>query len=706
MGLRRNTISKDNTRDEHGQVKTIFSSRFFVILLAGVFAALFAANAVWLLPSLRRIENDVITRHITIAERARSAIEQFFYFHQLSLESLAARIGRDAEKPAQLVEIFLKENADFQSVTYIDAQMQELLHSDRLGAKGTILASRANDENIKRVFRGETRLGPVFYAFSEPISVLTVPIRNPQGQVIGALEGSLSFRSIWNLMAVIRDEDNHRVYVVDQKGNLIADPDPSVVLRGENLLFRDIVRRLVSTGDTAAERFFVKGTYRNDSNTSVFAVGIPIRRFGWGVVVERDSSEAFAARNRTILLAGISFFIAMLLMGVIGWSIRSIVRFSRAVDREREHVSAVLSNLTAGVVEYSRDFGIVLMNPAAERLMNISLHRVLGERVTRLWFADPERSALAQIFFKNADQVKEIETPFLGPRVRDVVIQKPLERNLRVTTVPIMGEKGEITNFLKVVRDVTQEKLVARLKSEFITIAAHQLRTPLSAIKWTFRILIDGDFGALKPRQKEIMERGYASNENMIHLVNDLLDISRIEEGRFGYEFLKSDIKPLLEEVVRSSKIEFEKKKLQLRVSIADHLPLLTFDAAKLRLALSNIIENAVNYTPVGGMITVNACRRDHVVEIAVSDTGVGIPVAERRRLFTKFFRGSNVVRMQTNGSGLGLFLAKNIALSHGGDIQIESTEEKGTTVLFTLPISEKAIPSGERMFEEPVSRS
>lgn len=701
--FRRNT-AQYQTPDEHGRMKTIFSTRFFVVLLVVIFAALFAANAVWLLPSLRRIENDVLTRHITIAERARSAIEQFFHFHQLSLESLAARIGRDPDKFTQLVDIFLKEQVDFQSVVYIDAQMQEQLRRDRLGVQGTILSSRANETGIERVFQGEIYMGPVFYAFSEPVSALVVPIRNPQGQIIGALEGHLNFRSIWNLMATIRDEDDHRVYVVDQKGNLIADPDPSVVLRGENLLFRDVVRRLFSMTNVSIERFFVKGEYRNENNTSVFAVGILIRQFGWGVFVERDSSEAFAARNRTITLAGISFFIAMLLMSVIGRSIRSIVRFSRAMDREREHVSAILLNLTAGVIEYGRNFSIILMNPAAERLLNVSLHSVRGERVTQSWFADPVKSTLAKMFFKDADQVKEIETPFLGPRAHDVVVQKPLERNLRVTTVPIMGERGEITNFLKVVQDVTQEKLIARLKSEFITIAAHQLRTPLSAIKWTFRILLDGDLGEIRPRQKEVMERGYTSNENMIRLVNDLLDVSRIEEGRFGYEFAKHDLKPFLEEIIQGTKIELEKKQLQFRISIADNLPQLTFDTIKLRLALSNIIENAVNYTSSGGTVTVSARRNNNVVEIVVTDTGVGIPDAERKRLFTKFFRGSNVMRMQTNGSGLGLFLAKNIVLSHGGDIRIDSTEGKGTTVTITLPVSEKAIPSRERVFEEFVA--
>ena len=270
--------------------------------------------------------------------------------------------------------------------------------------------------------------------------------------------------------------------------------------------------------------------------------------------------------------------------------------------------------------------------------------------------------------------------------------------------MPIMGDAGEVTNYLKIIQDVTREKFIGRIKSEFINIAAHQLRTPLSAIKWALRLLLDGDAGELRARQRDILEQGYRTNERMIRLVNDLLNVSRIEEGRFGYQFAKHDLRAFLLEVLEGSRMELEKKQLRLHIDIPQTLGLFTFDPEKLRLALTNVLENAVNYTPADGEVSLAAREQAQFVEITIADTGIGIPEEDRARLFTKFFRGSNVVRMQTEGSGLGLFLVKNIMLNHGGSVHIASAEEKGTVVTLLLPRSEAAIPQEEQTFEEFVT--
>lgn len=233
---------------------------------------------------------------------------------------------------------------------------------------------------------------------------------------------------------------------------------------------------------------------------------------------------------------------------------------------------------------------------------------------------------------------------------------------------------------------VEKLKEVDQAKTEFISIAAHQLRTPLSSIKWILKMMIDQDFGPLSVKQLDFANKAYASNEIMIQLVGDLLDISRLDEGRFVFAFAESDLGVSLQEVVESFVEPAKRKNIDL-IYHAIKSPLkMFFDPVRLKMAFFNLIDNAIHYTHEGGTVEISVkIDREHVV-VAVKDTGVGIPLAQQQRIFTKFFRGDNVIRMQTDGTGLGLYLAKNIVEKHGGKIWFESQEKKGTVFYVSLP--------------------
>lgn len=249
---------------------------------------------------------------------------------------------------------------------------------------------------------------------------------------------------------------------------------------------------------------------------------------------------------------------------------------------------------------------------------------------------------------------------------------------------------------------VKRVKELDKTKSEFISIAAHQLRTPLSAIKWTFKMMIDGDVGDIALEQKEFLKRGYITNERMISLVNDLLNVSRIEEGRFGYEFKPEAIEDIIETLLKAAYPLFEEKKINFKLNKPTNpLRKINADAEKLTLSLENILNNAIKYTPSQGRISLVLEEKDNQLIITISDSGVGVPKDQLSKLFTKFFRGSNVIRLQTDGSGLGLFITKNIIEKHKGHISIQSEESKGTVVEIILPFLEQKILSSEEKFEE-----
>ena len=236
-----------------------------------------------------------------------------------------------------------------------------------------------------------------------------------------------------------------------------------------------------------------------------------------------------------------------------------------------------------------------------------------------------------------------------------------------------------------------REKNISGMKSEFISIAAHQMRTPLSAIKWTLNILGSENVGPLNEKQKEAIRQGNDVAEHMIRLVNDLLNVSRIEEGRFGYNFEKSSLVELIDELLKEEKLKAEQNDVNLAFyRPKEKLPDMPIDKERLRMAIGNLIDNAIKYSLPGKTVEIGMRKKGNQVVVGVRDQGIGIPKEQMERLFTKFFRADNAVRLQTAGSGLGLYITKNIIERHGGKIWAESEKGKGSKFFFTLPIQPK----------------
>lgn len=225
------------------------------------------------------------------------------------------------------------------------------------------------------------------------------------------------------------------------------------------------------------------------------------------------------------------------------------------------------------------------------------------------------------------------------------------------------------------------------LKSEFISIVSHQLRTPLSVIKWIMKLFIDGDLGSVSAEQKDFLGKAYVSNQRMIDLVNDLLNVSRIEEGRFGYQFTTFDVALLLEEILGDYKVLLAKNSIELETNLgsAGEVSILA-DRERLSLVFNNLIDNAVKFTQRKGRVRIMLSQKEDKLIIEISDTGIGIGEDDKERLFSKFFRAANARQMQTEGTGLGLFIAKNIIEKHRGTIHVDSTLGKGTVVTCVLP--------------------
>ncbi|MBI3273784.1 MAG: HAMP domain-containing protein [Candidatus Colwellbacteria bacterium] len=254
-------------------------------------------------------------------------------------------------------------------------------------------------------------------------------------------------------------------------------------------------------------------------------------------------------------------------------------------------------------------------------------------------------------------------------------------RELDKTAKLLVQRDFELQEANNILRELDQAK------TQFVSVAAHQLRTPLSVSKWTYEMLLSGDYGSLNKEQREVLERGNLTNEQMIELVSDLLDVARIESGKLEFVFKLIDLFEILTEIKNLYTQKAQEKQIIFDLQIPEKgTTKVKGDATRLGMVVQNLLDNAFKFTPRGGRITLGFESKDDMVEFRVSDTGIGIPKKEIPRLFTKFFRGRNVLAMDTRGTGLGLYIASSIVHNHKGKIWVESEEGKGSTFFFTIP--------------------
>lgn len=230
-------------------------------------------------------------------------------------------------------------------------------------------------------------------------------------------------------------------------------------------------------------------------------------------------------------------------------------------------------------------------------------------------------------------------------------------------------------------------KEVDRAKTEFVSIASHQLRTPLTSVSWFSEMLLRHEVGPLNQKQKEYLDEVYAQNRRMIDLVDDLLNSSRIDMGMLSIEPRKIDLKDILENVLEEMDPLVREKNIELEKNIAESLPSVETDPEMVRIIFQNLISNAVKYTPERGKVTVALFPAGSHLELKVSDTGYGIPKSQQSRVFTKMFRADNIRSKVTDGTGLGLYIARAVAKELRGKLHFVSEENKGTVFSLEIPL-------------------
>lgn len=254
---------------------------------------------------------------------------------------------------------------------------------------------------------------------------------------------------------------------------------------------------------------------------------------------------------------------------------------------------------------------------------------------------------------------------------------------------PIKDEKtGKIICFANVSMDITERKKVENMKTEFVSLASHQLRTPITSINWNTEMLINGDLGEVSEEQKEVLKEIHRSNEKMISLIDSLLNVSRLELGTFAISPEPTDIVKISQNILREFDSEIKEENIKITEEYEPELKNVQVDPKLVDIILQNLISNAIKYAPEKGNVGIEIKKENNIVEMEVSDNGIGIPKYQQDKIFSKLFRADNAQTKDPNGTGLGLYVVSLILKAVNGKIKFRSKEGKGSTFSVSLPLS------------------
>jgi PAS domain S-box-containing protein len=345
-------------------------------------------------------------------------------------------------------------------------------------------------------------------------------------------------------------------------------------------------------------------------------------------------------------------------------------KFRLAVDSASDHI-----------IITDPDGTIIYANKAVEKVTGYTFDEVVGKTPGKLWGGHMSKDFYAKMW-----ETIHKKEPYKAEMNNVRKNGEPYVAEINVSSVS--DERGELLFLVGIERDITKEKEVSQMKNEFVGLVSHQLRTPLTGIRWFVELLLRNKEGNLIPAQLDFLKQISDSNQRMIGLVNDLLDISHLETGhKFDVVRKNFTFDSLVQEVLRDNIVLITDKNLK----IVNEIPktLLVFaDYAKLKQVLQNLVSNATKYTLEKKSIFLSVKTDvDKGLIFAVKDEGIGIPKEQLGRMFEKFFRADNASSQDPNGNGLGLYIARGIVRAHSGDMWVESEENKGATFFFSLPI-------------------
>ena len=614
--------------------------KYAVIIVGLVGGVLVAAGATQIYFSYQENKATLVRLQREKAETAATRIEEFLHriVTEIAWTAHSAYLPEGAAEPQRRLDFLwlLRQVPSITEASHLDASGRETLRVSRL-ARNVVGSGvdHSQDPPFLAAQAGATYFGPVYFRRdSEPYMTIALPLKGPDP---GVAVAEVNLKLFWGVISQIQVGPAGYAYVVDAGGILIAHPDIGLVLQKSALGALPQVRAALAAaprpsngGASDAEIGVDVGGHK------VLTAHAAITPVGWYVFVEQPVREAFSPLYAAVLRTGV-----LLLVGLALATAASLL-LARRMVRPIQALQQGAARIGAGS---------------------------LDERIT-LGTGD-ELQALAEQFNQTAGQLQE---SYAG-----------LERKVRERTT-------DLTEALRALQEKTQQlEIASRHKSIFLANMSHEFRTPMHAIIGCSEILLDPSLPVTEPERQQFLRDILANGRHLLDLINEVLDLTRMEAGRMDLRIEPTGVRDVLDAVHAAMRPLAAKKHIQLDVECADAIPLIPMDTVRVRQALVNLVGNALKFTPEGGRVWVRAAlsNQHEGLRIDVEDTGPGIPAEEHERIFVEF-QQAPVTRTagRPEGAGLGLTLARRFAEMHGGRLWVESEVGRGSTFILTLPVN------------------
>lgn len=368
---------------------------------------------------------------------------------------------------------------------------------------------------------------------------------------------------------------------------------------------------------------------------------------------------------------------------------KEIIACVRNISEDKAKENAFLDNIGEGIIAIDKKGKIILVNKQTEALLEKSSEELLGRTTAELYEVEDEFGK------KLPDKEKPLQKTLLTREKisgKYFCVHQDKKFPVFITASPVILE-DKLIGAILVFRDITREDEIDRAKTEFVSLASHQLRTPLSIISWHSEAMIEDQTG-MSEKQKTYLEKIYTATKRMVDLVRALLNTSRLEMGTFSIETKEVDLVKLAETITQEAKPLTSNQNISLQNKFSEKPIIISGDPHLITMIFQNLLVNAIKYSNRDGKVIMEIIKQSPHVIIKVIDNGIGITKKQQSQIFTRFFRADNAKKKDAEGTGLGLYIIKNIIENSGGTITFASTENKGTTFTVTLP--ETGMPKKE----------
>lgn len=713
--------------------------KVFILFSILTLLPLIVIISIWLRTSRSQLVSAAINRqNIYLSSSADSINNQIAakVSSVISQSQDSSVTNLDAEKAKLKLLQYANQENDVVRVALVDAEGNEkvvVANHELVSAFTNVKASEAF--KVVTQISNDALIGEVTYQNSNPEITVSVPLlafsklgsqnltsaeaiaRRSGSDVKGALIVQLSISDLLSSILSNRIGGDSYTYVVDAKGKILAHPDVSFMKAHPDVSKTTQVAEFLAKPTNS----IAPATTASEKGVRVISSSYSVKNTGWAVIIQEPVNSILEPSNTVVRLAIIIFSASALLS--IGLSLFFSSNITRPISKlVKMTTDAGEGNLDLQIpIESTDEIGVLarrfnlmtynlshmISNMRTESMkLNVVLNSVdegivATDTLNNVVFSNISAAVLAGVLptelngkrFDSIFKLVDGKQPFvINPNsntvAKDIIYISPNERIhfLDIAVNKIENDPEGISNIITL-RDQTDERELEAMKLDFVSMAAHELRTPLTAVRGYLSLLSADKSSNLSVESRQSVERAQSSTKQIVGLINNLLNVSKIERGSLNLSYTKLDWAKTVISAINDHKFSADEKKISISYEGPDEgIPLMA-DELAIREVLNNLIANAIHYTDIDGAITVGVRAEEKYVTTYVRDTGIGMTPNILKHLFTKFYRAKGPLSSGSGGTGLGLYISKSIVELHQGKISVESEFGKGTTFTFSLPV-------------------